>query len=172
MPVNPNVPNPIVVHQAYLPLPQLGVEFVNDNRTIHQAWYRVIVAFYQRLGAKFVEQANYITMCFAGPGATIPIQAVNSQTGAILGPIPTDTQMGAAPLPIAVGDSPFEYQTNLAGVYIVNGAQVEFSRDGSTWYYVSPMGGMLPVRYGDFIRLTYFGAAPEFTFLPNVTWTN
>ena len=74
------------------------------------------------------------------------------------------------PSTITVTGSPFSYQntTTFPADVIVQGgtvSKVEFSRDGSTWYDVGVVAGMLGLSPSDRLRVTYT-VAPTMTLIP------
>ena len=82
-------------------------------------------------------------------------------------PPPAGASLGAPQVIGTGGASPFAWSAPGPGTAIVTAAQVELSRDAVFWTMVSPMGGAVPVKTGDQLRLTWFGAsAPSLTFFP------
>lgn len=64
--------------------------------------------------------------------------------------------------------SPFTYQAPAGGTLIIQGGtvtQVQFSRDGTTFFVTGQTQGMFPVSQGDALVITY-SVAPTLTFVP------
>lgn len=69
---------------------------------------------------------------------------------------------------VTPGASPYIYSAQVGGALIVRGGTVtiiEFSRDGTTWFDVGVIAGMLPINAADQLRITY-AVAPTLTFVP------
>jgi len=69
---------------------------------------------------------------------------------------------------VAVGGSPFSFQSTVPGNINVNAGTVsliEISRDGLTFFATGLLGGMFFLCPGDFIRVTYV-VAPTMTWFP------
>lgn len=69
---------------------------------------------------------------------------------------------------ITVGASPYTYVATLGGTVIVDGgtvSEIDFSRDGVTFYNTGVTAGMLPVSQGDQLVVTWSGK-PTMTFVP------
>lgn len=69
---------------------------------------------------------------------------------------------------IAVGNSPFSFQSTVPGHVNVNAGTVtviEISRDGVNFFATGLLGGMFFLCPGDFIRVTYV-LAPTMTWFP------
>jgi len=69
---------------------------------------------------------------------------------------------------VAVGASPFSFQSTVPGNINVNAGTVsliEISRDGLTFFATGLLGGMFFLCPGDFIRVTYV-VAPTMTWFP------
>jgi hypothetical protein len=83
---------------------------------------------------------------------------------------PPPQNYGLAPSAITVTASPFTYinQTGVTADVIVSGgtvSQIEFSRDGATFFGVGVTSGMLMLSPYDRLRVTYT-AAPTMTLVP------
>jgi hypothetical protein len=83
---------------------------------------------------------------------------------------PPPQNYGLAPSAITVTASPFTYinQTGVTADVIVSGgtvSQIEFSRDGATFFGVGVTSGMLMLSPYDRLRVTY-SAAPTMTLVP------
>lgn len=69
---------------------------------------------------------------------------------------------------IAPGVTPFTYIAPLGGVVIIGGGtvtQVQFSRDGASFFVTGQTNGMFPVSQGDQLVVTY-SVPPNMTFVP------
>lgn len=69
---------------------------------------------------------------------------------------------------ITAGVTPFTYIAPLGGVVIISGgtvSQVQFSRDGASFYGAGQTTGMFPVSQGDQLVVTY-SVPPTMTFAP------
>lgn len=70
--------------------------------------------------------------------------------------------------PVTPTGSPYVYSAEIGGALIVEGgtvSDVEFSRDGTTWYSTGQTSGMFTVGAADRLRVTY-SSAPNLTFVP------
>ena len=64
--------------------------------------------------------------------------------------------------------SPYIYSAPAGGSLIVQGgsvSQIQFSRDGLTFFTTGQTAGMFPLSLGDVLVITYSGA-PSLTFVP------
>jgi len=69
---------------------------------------------------------------------------------------------------VAVSSSPFTYKAPVGGTVIIQGGtvtQVQFSRDGASFYITGQTNGMFPVSQGDLLMVTY-SVPPNMTFVP------
>lgn len=74
----------------------------------------------------------------------------------------------ALPVPVTVGASPFTLSATAKGSVIVNGgtvSQIQFSRDGTTFYTTGQTAGMFTVNAFDRLVITYT-VVPTVTFVP------
>lgn len=75
----------------------------------------------------------------------------------------------AAVMPVTVTASPFTYSPTVKGSVIVNGgtvSQIQFSRDGATFYTTGQTAGMFALNAADRLVVTYT-VLPTITFVPN-----
>lgn len=141
------------------PFPRLDTPMVDGAGKVSIPWYQLLVSLWQKAGAAYTQVATAVALQLSGSS----IQAINTATGQSLGFLVTSGAVGPV-TPLAPGASPWVYQATSPGTIVVTSAQVELSRDGVTWYIVSPMGGAIPMQADDQVRLTYYGAAPAATF--------
>lgn len=69
---------------------------------------------------------------------------------------------------VTLGSSPFTYKAPVGGVVIIQGGtvtQVQFSRDGASFFITGQTNGMFPVSQGDSLVVT-FSVPPNITFAP------
>jgi hypothetical protein len=141
------------------PFPDLGAEFVDENRFLARPWYRLLISLWKRTGGGFLNSSNSVYIGQAPVGSGAPLAAYDSNTGKLIGM-----------LFLNLISNPFTFTAGGDGTLIVFGGKTEISRDlGATFYPTSLVGGAIPVLIKDKIRITWFGAvAPQTVFLPIV----
>lgn len=75
---------------------------------------------------------------------------------------------GGPPVAVTPTPSPFTYTATASGTLIISDggiSNVEFSRNGTTFYTTGSFRGMFPLSNGDRMRVTY-QSAPTMTFVP------
>lgn len=69
---------------------------------------------------------------------------------------------------VTVSSSPFTYKAPVGGTVIIQGGtvtQVQFSRDGASFYIAGQTNGLFPMSQGDLLVVT-FSVPPNMTFVP------
>lgn len=153
--------------QQGTPFPLQDFQITDPSGKLTLPWSRLFTLMWSLLGGQTVPGTGSVVLRF--DSATGVITAYQSSNGQLIGTIPLQNQPGGAPVPFAVGASPQVFSTEVEGFFVVFAAQVEISRDaGANWYLVTLQGGAVPVRNGDEIRVTWFGAnKPTVTFFPD-----
>lgn len=162
----PPPPSP-VFHQAFQPFPKLFTEFVTEDRRLAPAWYRLLITMWNKLGATNTTVAGAAVLVQA-PGGGSPISVLDAVTGAFLGTLATTGGVPGPAVPQVLVASPWVFVAPTTGTLVVDGGQVEISRNaGATYYPVGLVGGALPCQPNDRVRVTWYGAVPPPTvFLP------
>lgn len=145
------------------PFPRLDTPLIDASGKVSIPWYQLLVSLWNKVGGAYTQVAQAVALVLSGTS----IEAIDTSSGASLGFLVTTG--GSGPVsPLTPGASPWVYQALGPGTLVVTSAQVELSRDGVTWYVVSPMGGAIPMQADDQVRLTYYGAAPTATFFGDI----
>jgi hypothetical protein len=152
------------------PFPDLGAEFVDENRFLARPWYRLLISLWKRTGGGFLNSSNSVYIGQAPVGSGAPLAAYDSNTGKLIGMLYLKNVAGAPAIVLNLISNPFTFTAGGDGTLIVFGGKTEISRDlGATFYPTSLVGGAIPVLIKDKIRITWFGAvAPQTVFLPIV----
>lgn len=155
------------------------IRFVNDDGMLTTEAYRSLTEIVNRTGGvlgtngsdTFVSNNDFSVVegqqSAGGDISADVFVGVESQAMSEMVMQPIMDRAMTAPEPVAVGVSPFTYQSSRDGYFIVTGGTVskqEYGR-GATFTDVGLLTSMLPIMLGDAIRVTYT-AAPTITFIP------
>lgn len=156
-----------LAHQNYITVPKLDTPVVNPDGTVTWAWYRLMIAIWQRVGGQTVSTPTAVAVSQAASGG---LQGTIVATGKSV-PIVSQGPLlpGQPAQPQAPSASPFLFVASDAGTLLTDSGKAEISRDGGvTWYQVSLVGCAIPMLPEDQVRVSWFGAeAPTITYLPD-----
>lgn len=130
--------------------PLIDTPFV-DREGLHltRPWYQFLRGLWMKTGQAGGGSVQGTILADGNLQVTTPVEGESAQ---VIGPTV----------------SPYTFTATFQGSLLVNGAQIEFSRDsGATWYVASLTGGLFPLLTKDQIRLTWYGAnAPTVVYFP------
>lgn len=157
------------VHQQSQAFPRLNSPFLNEDLTLAQPWYRLLITLWQRGGNARLPGNRAAYLSQSGVNGGPPILVYDALTNVLLGELSLGNKAGGAPQPQVLAGSPFIFVAGKDGFLDVFAGAVDISRDaGVTWYQLSLQGGAFPVKLSDRVRVTWYGAAaPIVTFFPN-----
>jgi hypothetical protein len=133
-------------------------QFVDQLGMLMPAWQYFLLAVWQKLGSGqcSVEDWHYISSSADTPG-----QLVIVNTGGSVVATPMQIAPKEAPAPQLLATSPWTFTAPASGFLTLSGGQVEYSRDGITYYPVSMTGGQVWVLGGDHVQVIWYGTAPQ-----------
>lgn len=142
--------------------PQLGTEFVDQNREITIPWYRLLIQLWRLAGGSQIPIAQAVFFLLIAPGE---IEAVSVDSGPV-GLLQLQNQPGETAVPQALGSSPTVFSTAVTGMLSVFAGRSDLSRDaGANYYPISLTGAAIPMLKGDQVKISWVGANK-----PTVVW--
>ena len=150
--------------QQVTAIPRLDTQFVDPlTGMIQQPWYRLLIDLWRKNASSLFPITESVYFLLNSNGA---VGCYRVDDNALLGFLFFSGGTPPPPQPVPPSGSGFVYQAQTVGTLIVDSGMVELSRDGSTWYIVSRVGGAIPMQVGDFSRVSWFEAPPTITFFP------
>lgn len=144
-------------------IPTINNPFVDDNRLITQAWFRLILSMWKKLGSgqSAVGSAYLVVNTVTGL-----VDVYSSVTNLKLGAIQYQPTAGGVPVPVPTAISPLVYTALALGNLLVSSGMVEISRVAGTFSQLSLVGGYFFLEPGDSLRISWYDVANP----PKVIW--
>ena len=143
--------------------PQLGADFVDDEKKITFPWYRLLIALWQLAGGSQIPifQAVFFKQISQGV-----INAYDTSLGGLIGTLRLKNQPGATEVLQTLVASPFIFSAPGDGFFTAFSCEIELARS-SGFYKVSLNGGAVPMTKDDQVRLTWLGPTPVAVWWPS-----
>jgi len=139
------------------PIPKFDTPFVNADGTVQIPWYKFLISLYTRSGGNAPDQLGVYLQLDTQSGN---IFAFLSGTDQFLGILLTQSSVPRPVVNLQFDVSPGIYQAGQPGQLIVQGAQIELSRDQATWYIAQTTGGPVQMAFNDIARITWGTGLP------------
>src|SRR4029077_4727393 len=152
------MPNPYVFSSGF----PKDFQVVDGAGQLMPAWQYFLYALWSKTGGAASTITNTFTI-IQQPGSTQPIiidHEGNPVDAGSFSPPPKE-----AAVPVALTTSPYVFHAIATGLLMCFGGQIDYSRDGTTYYPVTMVGGQIFVIRGDYVRISWSGIRP-----PVVTW--
>lgn len=155
-----------VQHQTQQPMPKLDSKFVDERGIIQISWFRLLLTLWTKSGAGDAPNPFAVVFEAQDDVGTLPLNIFQATTGEFLGTVRSPTVPGQPAEPLNPNLNPFVFQAPREGLIYVTGGELEYSRDGQTWYLISLTTGNIQVQCLDFVRVTWTGPLPTVVFFP------
>ena len=135
-------------------------QIVDGLGQLMPAWQYFFQALWAKTGGGSISVQNTYTV-IESPGGPV-ISGPGPSNGTPVGQAPAKL----VPVPQTLAGSPWLFTATENGFVTLTGGEVEYSRDGATYYRTSMTGGQIVVLKGDHIRVTWYGPTPSAVWFP------